>query len=676
MPELTAAELKALKSKSTLIPQGDISPEEIKKLKMGDGYKQSEDPSILEGWRGKFRKWGAPLVRSGLVNGGRAVGLATGIELGPGALGTSVIGGMAGDQAYQGLQKMAPDLYGENTNGVVDSVKESANNAALEMIGNELFGKISKFAGDHKPGMDNVPGSMAWKLKKMRQNHTPAQLEALANAPKDLNMSTGQVTGSKSLQQVEDLLGSSTKKHNIVEPAKKVIREEIDNIGQGVARRPSYNLNEPYTVRGTNAEKLAKGLEKGYTEGVDKLYDNFRTKELNVNPKMVDHMIIESPGQPSGVLDASGNPVPTQPTRTLKAVKGPIYMDNTQQAAQAMLTKIDETLSDPSLVGLDEVVTKLQKMRNAVDGFTNLPKTITGSPVQPWEIAKDTRGTLHEMIDGIQSDSTKKKLSATFNTLSSALEKDYQSSVAKWPKSAQESLDKAASLAAQKATKYEPAFAKEIVDKYKDPDMIMKKLFDSALQDPEHAAHYVNTVGDKRELGAEYVTRGFRAAERPDGSFDGAALKNFLLSTRDVAKVPLTAPQRASLDYLSTVIQHTGMAESSPGKYSLAFRGATAIIGVGGGAASLIMGDDLPGNSKYAAATLFAIPLAGEFTKKILLNPTNARKLALLAKLPPTSQKATLLSKSLLLTLKAAGAKIQYADQIKDPAEDESMNPE
>ncbi len=636
---ISADEMKALTSDSFKPTPGNFGDQgEIKPSSKLDYYKS------------KFRQVGSPLVRSGITSGAAVAGATA---TGGNPLG-GVAGGMIGDQAYQYLQDFAPSLFGQRQNTeMADSLGESAINSTIENIGNKLFGWFGKTVTNPLPGTD------AWKAAKMRKNMSAADIDSMAHAPADLKLSTGQVTGSRGLQQVESLLGGNEKKHNIIDPAKGVIKEEVNKQGQAIARRGSYNLNEPYTVRGANAQAMAKGSREGYKAGVDQAYGDFRKNYRGLTYTQ------------SAIPDGQGGFITNK-------VESPIFMNKTQDAAREIVDGVDKLLTNPAINGLDETVQKLQSMRKAADGFTNLPRQVirgqvSSNPVMDWESAKINRSTMYDIYNQLDSTS-KAELSGVFKKLKGALSTDMNDSIqTKWQSAARDAVTKANTLSMQMASKYDNKLAKDLLDETGDPEIVIKKIFDKALNNPEEAAKFVNAVGDKRELGAEYFTRAFREAESAGAnrglSFDGDALKRYLLDTRDVAKAALSAPQRAAMDHLSTVLKHMETVDSPIGTYSLAFRKGTATLAVGAGLANMITGaaDDVPEGLKYGGMILLSIPIAGAFTKSVLLNPTNVRKIALLAKTPPRSQKAALLSKSILTTLKAAGAEIMY--DHKEPQE-------
>lgn len=658
-------------SKGSAAPKS-YSPEEILKarqkqappLEINTASGNAFDTEIRpHTWRDTFREWGSPIIRSLAIGGGATAGT---VLSGGNPVGT-LLGGMGGDQLYQRFgQDIDPSLYGSAPQNPIDSTQESLTNTALEFGGNAVVNKLGSYFSKNE---------LLRNFFKSRLNSQ--QKEALQNAPKDLPLTIGQATQNKGAQMLEDLMAGPEKKARFIDPAEETFGREWLRIGREGS--PTFSPDQFTRERAEKASVKANTQRQRLSNIVTTAYNNFRNRHLN-RPDMQEIITVTKnnpteewivdPVTGQGSMQIKDNPV----SEAIK-IKGPIYINETTRVANEINDRVTEILKNPTLVGTEEAAKQLTELQGKLRGFLNPHTSVTmKSPVMDWEAAKRNKKELFKLFKRLPGD-LKTELSETMGKMSATLNQDMKTSMQMWPQESRRALERANKLFETKASRYDNKLVRQLMDRYNDPDLVQEEILEHALQNSTRSQKYIDAVGDKEEIGAQFISNAMKVSELPDGGYDYTKLRDYLIGKGEVAKTVLNSKQRQSLDYLARNMSLINPNQSTAGQYSLAFRRGVATLSVSAGLYEALTGEEPKMDAIKGGIIMLAFPMTRKFVEKTMLNTANARKLALMTRVNPKSQQGTLLSRSMLQTLKGLPFKV-IQSEVQYDHEDLTNPPE
>lgn len=628
-----------------------------------------------------FRENFAAPIRSGLVTGGRVAGGAIAAPTGNPLLigGGSVLGGMAGDQAYQVLQSVFPRLFGaRETTNPLESTTESGVNTLLDYGVDRLAAPLSSGIGKGltRSGRDELKNNILQKF--FRVNPTIPVQETLSVAP-DFDVDLAQATQNSRARVVRDILFRQEALNEFATQQPK-LAQEANEMLTGIAGKPTTIATTPRTVavRATvsaEGEKLALRAEERSA---------YNYAEKNVIPKVKTTAITtkEVP-QDTTLLDSRGNQVLPSTKMVNEAVEitGPVYVNNTLEKASEIVTDIDKVLTDKTnmLTTDPEALTALQKLKDKLSVFINVPVDPKNSkPVISYESAKANKQVLNDFLE-TAPEMVKQRYVKSVQVMRDLLSKDiHETANTEWPVEARDALNAAYNKTKAMAARFDPQLARNLTSN--DPDVIKESMLNQALSNVQMARQFKAAVGSRDELGTEYTRRLLQSAQDEKGFFNGKKALDQYYATYDIAQESLSAQDRKGFEYLMKRMQAVDPKLGESGHVAFAIRHGGAILGLSVGAirgvSSLVESGD-PGAAFKTGATAGAltggafigtVALSRPMLRKLFFDPKNARIAAQLVSIPPQSSQAQLLMRGLLRTaFKGAQIQTQYGPYIVAP---------
>jgi hypothetical protein len=663
-----------------------ISLEEAKKqgwIKQAEAVAKDEGWGLKPStWEDKFRNVFAAPIRSGMVTGGRAAGGAIGAPSGnPLAIGGgAVLGGIAGDQGYQILQRFFPRLFGAPENeGLIDSVNESATNTLLDygidrFIANPISSGISQSLT--RSGRENLKNAFLTKFFNVNPN-VPVQ-DALRASP-GFDVDVSQATQSAKAKTIRDIL---FRQEALEEFSKQqgILNQEANQLLTTTAGKPTGLTTTSNTVakRAANAaegELLTLRAEEkaAYKKAEDVLIPKIKTQGV----------IVKEVPQDVKLYDPKGNQIlpSTRNVGSVVDIKGPVYITQTSKKASEIVSDINQVINDPTnaMTTDPEALKALQGLVDKLNIFVHTPVDPKNSKqVISYESAKANKQYFSDFLK-TAPETVKQRYVKSIEAMRNLISKDiHDTANTAWPAEAAEALNAAYRKTKARVSRFDNELARNLTSN--DPDVIDEKILDSALSSVQKARQFKASVGSREELGTEYAKRILTSAQDNKGFFNGAkALENYY-SSFDIAKEALNADQRKSFEYLMRRMQAVDPKLSEAGHIAFAIRHGGAFLGIGSGlirgVGSLVSTGDISEAAQRGATTgaivggafVGTVALTKPILKKLLFDPKNARIAAQLVSAPPQSSQAQILMRSLLKTaFKGAQIETQYGPYIVAP---------
>lgn len=588
------------------------------------------------------------------------VGAVGGSTFGPGG---TILGGMAGDLAYQLSQKFAPRIFGTAPEGMVAPFKTAAQNVLL----NELAGPvISKVAGGLSPGVGSLASQdIRESLKRSALGRlfpeNPLKQEvstAFRGMPEaefnQFKPDIAQVTQSPLAYTLRDIFAP----HEAFEKVagqQAITRTARDKFLSAVAKRP-VTVSEPVENIAQIATKSAARRYQFYKQSENQLWENFKSK-AKINIENATQTVIDPVSKTAKVI-------PVQ-------LRSPVKINTTTENAQRIINDIREEIGK-QVYGLDQDSTnQLTKIFDRLSPYVNPPRNKAGEPVLDYFITnldKQTLttdiGTLAEKLPG---DLRNRLLGAT-NAIRNSLGHDIMQSAQKdWPKDIGQSYIRANTKSINNISRFNNKIAQDIrATGLNDADIIKEDVLNRAISSTQEAKQLVRSVGGKEEGATFLVQNIFKSSTDANGNILGEKAIQQLTNKQDIANVFLTSDQRSQLKLLLRRVQAAPPELSMTGKVAVWIRGAGAVMGITGGLLSGIQTGNISTGVMTGTAILTGIKGVEKFTKDVILNPKYARLLAEGTTLKPSSQRAMQIMTTLFKgPLRGVQFQVQYGGQNK-----------
>lgn len=587
--------------------------------------------------------------------GGSLAGAVAGATVGQPILGS--IGGFGiGTALMEGARSLAPSIFGQPRSSE-EVAQDIGINAGLDVV----TAGLSKLPGARKLISDKILSLVKGKplspkavaavkaLEKRPEVVDPNFMGPVPNI-KMPNMTVG-IRGNSAAAVMEDVL-TTKQKNVIVENVQETIKDKLQKeTGLQFSALPIPGELGKEGQRHAQANLLRLAAKENQAWGL------FRSQAGTVNI-----------AEPIFELDAQGKQV-------LKgieavAVEAPVYLKETvfvgkkiKHQLEAVLGRAIANEGDQSVKGMYSDV--LTKVRNLVQPMKHVD---TNGKVVDINIAsyRKLQDTVKDIWDTLPNKIKVDRAGGYLKQLQSAITKDMADA---YPTNtlAGQSLDVAKGLTKQKSRMFPEQVQKAIEGN-------SSQFFQKIMASPEEAALFRNAVVGReltrreiatnpqaKEATAELLSRFLNNhTDEVTGQLDVQKALNSFTSReyRGLTRELLTARQRANIEHLLRVASETTGNIGMTGKVALEIRKTGAMINIGTGLAGAIAGGGYAAGLNVVtgpATGLVGLVFAGKkYTKDVLLDPTQARRMAGLMKMDPKTPVAKKETLKLLKALKGA----------------------
>lgn len=593
-------------------------------------------------WKDPFREYVSPFLRSATVTAGGAGGAIAGTGTGgpgPGTIAGLLLGGTAGDLAYQQAQRFDPKLFGAPPGASIpESITEAVLNAGLEATFNKALPAIGrKVSTGIREGMPGIAGKM------FPSRATPMELESLLKEPK-IDFDIAQGRQSRAAAVGRDVLATGEAEEEFLRQQTQ-LGGEVEDLVSGIAGKPR-TLATSTAERATEAHAKALSYHKIEKATEGRLWKHL---EEGLIPRIREKVFrVGGKGKKAFEMEA------------------PVPILKVNEFASRIFKQIENQLEDPGLSLTKESRTALNSLRDTLRPFVDTPLNRQQQPVISYQDAQWNKIALSDVLKDAPT-SVKKRYTKLAQALRNQLSSDINAAFDSWGEPYKTAREVAKNKTISNAAKFGNAIGKNVVNEYDSPDIIQEKVLNEALSSVQKARQYIKATGSRSELGEELVRRIFNSPSVRDtttGYFNGSQGLNMYRKLEDIAKVPLTAPQRAGIVYLLNRMQAIDPTLHNTGKIAFTIRHIGAMIGLTGGTAAALQTGSLSAGLYTAGGIVFvAVPMGKKFVRDVIMNPKLARQLAIMSKNPVGSHEANVATRLVIRALNGARAYIQYQGQ-------------
>lgn len=592
-------------------------------------------------WTDTFRDYVAPFIRSLAVQGGRTIGSSL-VPEAPVISGAA--GGAAGDFIYQGVQHIAPRLFGGPAPNIGQALTEAGINTGIDT------------------GLTNIPGATKAIANKLLKNMGPVNpkipVQQALEASPDFPVSAGQATQSKLLTALEDVAAPH---------AKQVLQTQQKGILSNEARNVLDFITKG-EFSGASREELPLVQTAGGTS--QRAFTRYQSVKNSASARWNNFIQNEIPKTNETVYQPSVNGANPNAMFSPVQMQAPIRINNTFSFTKDVANKLEQEIA-----ATENPITKskLLELDRVLKPYANPAVAKTGEPVVSYLDAKNTMDVLDDIVNDKDIPPEVKRrvglLGAIRNTLRSDINSSILGSNSVFPPSTQRAFNRA-----KEGTKALKSIFPDsgVVGDLLNPDKFETRTLQAALKNPEAAQAYARAVGSKQNLKAEMFAQMLQNSTDVNGFFHGGKGLGFIDKNKDVFNTVFNSNDRGSVVNLLRKMQAVDPKEVESGRVATAIRTAGAGLSVAGGIGSLILGSShgVPTGAVTGGTVLTAIPLTKKAVETLLLNPTNARIIANLSHLPPTSYAAQSGIKTILKAVAKTGLEaIPYSSEIEKPQE-------
>lgn len=320
---------------------------------------------------------------------------------------------------------------------------------------------------------------------------------------------------------------------------------------------------------------------------------------------------------------------------TLMRHKDPIKLDLAQTQANSIKTKLKES---------DQLRTPMSKeLSSIVDGLTAANPKGTGAPM---DAILDVEDRLHSLVSNPKTSERDRRLAQSLMT---SVDKDVRTGAGNLTGN----WDNYQLARKRISDQFDGKEVGKILDSPYLEHSKIQKVLENPTSYPEARAASKNIKQFDAAVKEQFLARII------EKSTDGTTFKlgqpiKELMANKEAYGRFFTAAERAPIDQLMRTMERVAPEAVSTGNASLSMAQKGGMVVAGSLLASVLPGHLLGAFGGAGALALGAEVGAQSFVKKILLNPTNAKIVSQLAKMPPNSQQAKILSNHLFLGMKGA----------------------
>ncbi len=573
-----------------------------------------------------------PLLGGAVGSLGGPVGLASGTFAG--SLAKQFIEGTTAEGKGLQYQPITGSMLGEA--GLETAINSMFNPAAN--ITSSVLPKLATSGGRSRLNATLMNSSLMKRF--LKPGELDPEVRAYLEAHPEIPVSYGQATKSQVATKLEEMMNVSGKN--------KIVDEQVKQFSKKLEDLVPFKAG---TEDLTNVVKA--NLEAGRLGSIKErtgLYDRF----FDIGDKNIQKINV-------GVRD----PITGKMISQSDEIKGPVSFNTAKPLAKQALEKIYETYGTRESAKLLPLLKEdMRPIFTKLQGIADISSGKTGVNPVNLKAAMDAKHIIGDLGDFGKIDPSHEQ--SIFRKLAFAIDKDIETSVKNFGYKGQE----AASLYTEAKAK-----AKRHIELYhENPDtkgILETKLsgmpeFQSLMKDPVAIKKAIEASADPQithlafqsEFMNQILNKTIAANEK---SISGETPFNIIkdLNNQSTYKTLFNSVERAGHNQLFKTLSAIDPTAAKQNIISVGFQLGRAGLYFASGVAGVAMANRELSPTAVVGGGILGLALSGRgFVRHILLDPKAVRIVTQLAKLPPESTSAKLLTKSLFLGMK--GAQLEF----------------